>query len=576
MTTATLDTNAQTQSSDVQMQNIPLALLVPFPMGNLRGKRSEAKMASLKNDMALNGLIQPIVVRHITTTDTFQVLAGFGRWENAKTLTWENIACRIYSDISDSEALAIHIAENFQRESLSIVAEADAAQKFFAMFQGDMDAAASQLSMNRRAFVERLEINRCSDFVKDKLELKEISTGHALIAASFPAQQQDKIIEFAISGKLTIADLKRVVGKAHRQLSEAKFSLDACNGCEFNTKRQESLGLFEDEQEKNSQGECTNGQCYQTKTNEWVEVQRKQAEERFGTVILFSSVGNALSTLTEKVVGEAQFKKGCASCESNCAVMDDRADRLGVITENQCIDQSCFADKTTAKTKADKEIKKQAVKKTKTVAATSSTPKDEKVQEAGEPSSVDEVTYTTHKRVVMFNKAELRKASAKHFENNPTFQLATMLASLTRTTGYKLDGSTTFDTVFIKALSLSTKELQTHIQKAVTHMANSADNEMINFTDIMIKALSTEKSDGKAVAVAQWAATKESLENYTTSTLSLLLADAKFDVFYNEKEGDGSFAKLVKGKKSDLIESVLDSGFDWTDFAPRDYLETLK
>ena len=563
------------------LKNISISKLVPFTLGNFRTSRTPEKFKELVSDMKNNGQIQPIVVRHITGSETYEVLAGFGRWEAALELGWDMILVRVYFDIDDAKAMAIHFAENFHRESLSVIQEAAAAQQFYTLYQGDIEACASMLSLDKKTFAERLELNRCTDYVKSKVGLKKdgISIGHALIAAGYPAETQNGLIERVIKHKIKVSDLRKLTAQSKMNLCHAKFDVSACESCEFNSKRQSSLNLFDDEiTSLEEQGTCSNNQCYQDKTKGWLEEQYKFAEDRYGQVLYFSQVGNSLNTVSAKAVGKKQFTEGCSLCSKKCALMDDRSDNLGEVTEDQCIDIACFGEKV----KQNKPKKKKTKSEAKSEKPSKTNDAGKNI-DSGEPTQVNEsdstdipepsVEYTVHKRVEHQNQRLIRLASANYFKDSTKFQLASILSALSTVTHYTVDGTTNHETVFLAAMKMEPAEVQKHIKSATQYMMTDSTDESYgrNYTGLMKKALKQE--NGINAAIAQWVPSKEILEAYTIQTLKLLLEDAGFNVFYDNQNGEGSFIKLLKGQKSTIITKILEQEFDWSNFAPRDFLK---
>lgn len=105
----------KTQST--QIINIPIIKLVPYDNQPFK-LYDEKKLNELANDIKLNGLLSPIVVRPLDT-GMFQVLAGHNR-VNAMMLNNENVVPAIVKQVSDAEADLILVQSNLQqRQELS-------------------------------------------------------------------------------------------------------------------------------------------------------------------------------------------------------------------------------------------------------------------------------------------------------------------------------------------------------------------------------------------------------------------------------------------------------------------------
>lgn len=89
---------------------------------------------NLQEDMAKNGLDQPIHVKRISHPKyKFKVIAGFRRSMSAKWLGWKTIPAFIRDDLQDEQAERIfNIRENMQRKDLSLIDQAYAIKPFLA------------------------------------------------------------------------------------------------------------------------------------------------------------------------------------------------------------------------------------------------------------------------------------------------------------------------------------------------------------------------------------------------------------------------------------------------------------
>jgi len=79
----------------------------------------------LSKSIALQGLLQPIIVRSKVGTDYFEIVAGNRRYEACKTLGWRKIVCHVL-ELDDKEAFEVTLIENIQRENLNPIEEAHA------------------------------------------------------------------------------------------------------------------------------------------------------------------------------------------------------------------------------------------------------------------------------------------------------------------------------------------------------------------------------------------------------------------------------------------------------------------
>jgi hypothetical protein len=93
-------------------------------------------------------------------------------------------------------------------------------------------------------------------------------------------------------------------------------------------------------------------------------------------------------------------------------------------------------------------------------------------------------------------------------------------------------------------------------------------------TDIMISNIGFVEN-ARSVAIEKWTPTKAILSEYTIGSLSALCIKAGFDQAMENKKA-GSFAKAANSGKGKFIDTILATPFDWTHFAPDEYLALIK
>ena len=88
------------------------------PKEALRSYFTKEALEELKESIAREGLLQPIIVRPYN--DKYEIVAGHRRFIACKELGWEKIPC-IVKEMDDTETLIKRIHENIKREELNIM-----------------------------------------------------------------------------------------------------------------------------------------------------------------------------------------------------------------------------------------------------------------------------------------------------------------------------------------------------------------------------------------------------------------------------------------------------------------------
>lgn len=106
---------------------LPHSSIVPGK--NPRDYFDPEKMIELETDIREHGIIEPIIVRP-REGGHFQIVAGERRWRAAGTVFGEDYPVPVViRDLSDEEAEAVAMSENYHRDDMSAAEEAKAAQR---------------------------------------------------------------------------------------------------------------------------------------------------------------------------------------------------------------------------------------------------------------------------------------------------------------------------------------------------------------------------------------------------------------------------------------------------------------
>ena len=557
---------------------IPLSSIVPLSFGNCRTNRNSESYQELLNSIKTRGVIQPILVRPFD--DKFEIIAGYGRFEASTELGLETIPAFV-KVLTDAEALEHQLEENLTRSDLDIIDECKAVQQLSAFYNGDRKAIADRLVWPLRKVNERIEILRCTSQVLEAVRTGAITVGHALLLAPFSEKLQQGTLAKVISEKWTVAYLRERASKGQQLLALAKFDTNECNTCPHNSAAQSGLFGLEDHK-----AACSKLSCFKEKTNEWLEVRKDELADQYGTVLLVQQVAQEdRHTVDAPTVGDEQFNSGCMTCEKRVVLIDDRLGRsLGTTYTNQCIDNICYSECVKALSQPEiEEVEEESADSIALDIDASNTPADET---SAKPSTTKKakpkktVNCSVSSKVVETNKRVLRNVSASLLMPEPHFQSAMTYAALRRlASGYKpliteLSPTDHFSQVLKSAMALDETTLMAEIANVTLHLSAKQSDDSLNFTDMMISLLSDCQNPTDA-AIAKWMPTKEILSQYTIDGINVLCVESGFvAAFDNEKEGE--FAKLTTKGKPQLIDTILKFGFDWSGFAPKEFIALIK
>ena len=556
--------------------------------GNNRRKKN--RKDSFRESIRTKGVLQSLNVRPDVNDPTrLEVCSGFGRRDMALELNLFDVPV-ILNHSTDKDALAIMLAENKERQDISIVDEADLAQKYLSLHDGEYKSACIHLGLSEKVFRERLQLKRCTNNVLDKLsdESNKFTLGHALILSTFDAKTQEKTLTAILEqpNVYTVKELKLRSSKRQLPLSKAPFNTTACNTCKHNTGEQ--LDLLGDI----SNGEvakCSMVSCFNEKAQAWVrDVHKKTLEEKYGRVILWEAKPvEDRRTVSPDNVGDKQYNDGCMACENKCAVVDDRPLRWGMHKIDQCISTDCFNELSNkhkkslekAELKAQREADK--VKSSSTDAVSNVAQQQEEVEVAENAESSAPTVHKTPAAVLEDYRTILRAKSAEATLKEPIFRMALALSSLCEVSGYRVPidelkqnaRTNSLNERTIAYMALEMKAIQLHMGKAVVHHATVSEaHGYSNTTDLMIDVLKN-REDTLPLAIEAWTPTKERMTLYKITQIANICQKSGFVESYEKVNKKGSFSKLMKNRKSDIVDAIMAHDFDWSAYAPSDYLD---
>ncbi len=167
----------------------------------------ENELQELAESIKANGLIQPIILRK-SEDDKYEIIAGERRFRATKIAKIKQIPA-IVKKINNHEALEMAIIENIQRSDLSLIEEASGYQKLISEFSYSQEQIAQQVGKSRSHIANLLRLLNLPKSVRDLLDKKLISMGHAraIINSTNPEHLSQKII----SESLTVRDTEDLV-----------------------------------------------------------------------------------------------------------------------------------------------------------------------------------------------------------------------------------------------------------------------------------------------------------------------------------------------------------------------------
>src|SRR5271166_588519 len=187
-----------------QQRFVPIEWIRP---GTLQPRRrfAEAELEALAQSIREKGILQPLLVRSLTATETdFELIAGERRWRAAQRVGLHQVPI-IIRQISDSEALEIALIENLQREDLSPLEEAEAYSRLIDEFGRTQARLAEALGKSRSHVANMVRLLSLPAPVRRRLDEGELTAGHAraLLAAADPVALAAEVVRRGLNVRAT-------------------------------------------------------------------------------------------------------------------------------------------------------------------------------------------------------------------------------------------------------------------------------------------------------------------------------------------------------------------------------------
>ena len=194
----------------------PIERLATLKLGQLgpgryqpRTKMDEASLQELAASIKAQGLMQPILVRPVTT-DRYEIIAGERRWRAAKLAGLSELPV-VVRDVPDQAALAMALIENIQREDLNPLEEAQGVQRLVKEFKLTHQEAADAIGRSRTATTNLLRLLNLERSVQQRMLEGQIDMGHARALLSLEGRRQEEVAKRVADRGMSVRETEKLV-----------------------------------------------------------------------------------------------------------------------------------------------------------------------------------------------------------------------------------------------------------------------------------------------------------------------------------------------------------------------------
>ena len=207
----------ETKNQKQGLTEIPIEQIGPGPF-QPRKQIDESQLNELAQSIKVQGVIQPIVVRERAIADShtgvrFEIIAGERRWRATQIAGLENIPAVIRT-IADSEAVAVALIENIQRENLNPLEEANAFQRLIIEYEMSHQEVANSVGRARASITNALRLLDLPSSVQELVNKKMLTMGHARALLSIQDRgMQLEVANLVVEKGLSVREAEGLVRK---------------------------------------------------------------------------------------------------------------------------------------------------------------------------------------------------------------------------------------------------------------------------------------------------------------------------------------------------------------------------
>jgi len=196
------------------VKEIPLEEIRPNPY-QPRKTFDEEALNELADSIRQSGVFQPIIVRE-STIKGYEIIAGERRFRASK-LAGKATVPAIIRAFDEERMMEVAVLENFQREDLTSLEEAEAYDMLMKKLKLTQEEVAKRLGKSRPYIANYLRLLGLPESVKKMLQSDEISMGQARTLLGLKDKRMIiKIANKVVRDNLTVRQLEQLVNQLNQ------------------------------------------------------------------------------------------------------------------------------------------------------------------------------------------------------------------------------------------------------------------------------------------------------------------------------------------------------------------------
>ncbi len=211
--------------ADDELRNIDIDLIERGPW-QPREHFDEETLQELADSIAMQGVVQPIVVRQKTDLDgkgRFEIVAGERRWRASQKAGLSKIPA-VIKTFDDQTAAAVSLIENIQRENLNPLEESSALKRLINEFDMTHQQVADTVARSRASVSNLLRLQDLNPDVKTLLAMRDIEMGHARALLAIDGLEQSRVAKDVARKGLSVRETEALIRKISAPAKKSKVT----------------------------------------------------------------------------------------------------------------------------------------------------------------------------------------------------------------------------------------------------------------------------------------------------------------------------------------------------------------
>ncbi|MCA9543477.1 MAG: ParB/RepB/Spo0J family partition protein [Myxococcales bacterium] len=182
-----------------------------------RTQFAEVPLRELADSIQVNGILQPILVRHASEPDRYVIIAGERRFRAAQLAGLTSVPVLV-REATEAQAYELALVENIQREDLDPIEEAQAYQHLAQTYELTQEQIARRVGKSRVAVTNSMRLLKLPTPVQALMLTGELSAGHARALLQAPDDDERiRLAHAAVDEGWTVRDTEKAARAAKTQ-----------------------------------------------------------------------------------------------------------------------------------------------------------------------------------------------------------------------------------------------------------------------------------------------------------------------------------------------------------------------